>query len=69
MRCFNKIGFIVCLLLFSIFNANAQVSDLLNQKNLEFESKYVDLKGTDINYPVIKGLKDTVIQKKNKCPL
>jgi hypothetical protein len=64
MRYFNKIGFIVCLLLFSIFNANAQVGDLLNQKNLEFESKYLDLKGTDINYPVIKGLKDTVIQKK-----
>jgi len=64
MHCFNKIGFIVCLLLISIFNANAQVGDLLNQKNLEFESKYVDLKGTDINYPVIKGLKDTVIQNK-----
>ena len=66
MRSFNKIGFIGCLLLISILNANAQnvVSDLLNGKNLEFERKYTELNKMDINYPIIKGLKDTVVQKK-----
>ena len=56
MCCFNKNGFIGCLLLISILNTNAQnvVSDLLNGKNLEFERKYTELNKMDITYPIIK---------------
>jgi len=66
MRCLYKTLCTGCFLLLGFLNLNAQhlVKDLLTGKDLVYETKYVELNDIDINYPIIKGLKDTLIQNK-----
>jgi hypothetical protein len=66
MNGLNNIKLICIFLLGSVFSSNAQnlLTDLINGKTLMYESSFSEIQDVDVTYPILKGLKDSIIQKK-----